>query len=251
MSTRYYAGMATEELLQRFIDLADRLGCYFERILDGPPPPPEHKPLIGSVAEISAELLARNPEPHLRALLHHDSRGVRFWAAKHFSGVDPELASAAQQGLFSNLSTQDVIDACERALRPPPAHPTLQEMSVDQLVERFEDACLRIRDADRFLSDDEGMRDIATHNRLIAEVGDVALELEARKALSALLPLLDHPVAAVRLHAAYPCRQFAPERARAVVDEIAADRTDPLRALEAGLTRRRWDQGAPSAFDPD
>jgi hypothetical protein len=113
----------------------------------------------------------------------------------------------------------------------------LQDMSVDQLVERFMEIGLA---EDEALLDDE----IARYNRLYDEMRDVEGELRVRgpKARLELLKLFDHPNAQVRLKAAIATLAVAPSAARRTLQTIsnrqeypqAADARGMIRALDNG-----------------
>ena len=113
----------------------------------------------------------------------------------------------------------------------------LQDMTVQQLVQRFLAIALEQHEA---LSLDEYER----YNRLYDQMAAVTVELRARAGdrRKALVPLLDHSNARVRLKAAINTLAVAPEAARrtlqAIVDRKeypeAADARGMLRALERG-----------------
>jgi Domain of unknown function (DUF2019) len=106
----------------------------------------------------------------------------------------------------------------------------LQDMTVDQLVERFTAIAL---DQDKALIRNE----YAKFNRLFKQMEEVKSELKARDGdqRCALLRLYDHPNAQVRLKAVTATLALAPERARRMLEIIAESREYP-QAGDAGMT---------------
>jgi uncharacterized protein YdcH (DUF465 family) len=108
--------------------------------------------------------------------------------------------------------------------------PRLENLTVDQLVERFtaitldQDKALRTRNQARF-------------NRLFDEMEAVKQELKARDGdqRRALLRLYDHPNPQVRLKAVKATLAVAPEPARRMLKVIAESREYP-QAGEAGMS---------------
>lgn len=113
----------------------------------------------------------------------------------------------------------------------------LRDMTVDQLVERFTAIAL---DQDKALL----RRQHATFNRLFDAMEAVKQELKARDGdqRRALLRLFDHPNAQVRLKAVKATLAVAPERARRMLEAIAASREYP-QAGEAGMSLDNLDAG--------
>jgi hypothetical protein len=113
-----------------------------------------------------------------------------------------------------------------------------QDLTVDQLVERFVEIAVAQSVAKEY-------GDTAKYNRLFPQMQDVMRELKSRPGdqRRALLPLLAHPNAQVRLLAAFSVGKIAPEAARAALQLIwdrnefpqAADAYGMLRSLEKGL----------------
>lgn len=102
--------------------------------------------------------------------------------------------------------------------------PKLQELSNEQLTERFKQLSLQQGDAER-------SNDMRTYNRRSEQLDDVGAELRRRgaEARRALVPLLDCPRDAGPLSAVAQCRYNAarellavePTRARATLEELA------------------------------
>jgi hypothetical protein len=113
----------------------------------------------------------------------------------------------------------------------------LQDMTVNQLVERFTAITL---DQDKALLRNE----YAKFNRLFEQMEDVKRELKARDGdqRRALLPLYDHPNAQVRLKAVKATLAVAPERARRMLEIIADSREYP-QAGEAGMSLDNLERG--------
>jgi hypothetical protein len=106
----------------------------------------------------------------------------------------------------------------------------VQDMTVDQLVERFTGIAL---DQDKALLRNEYTK----FNRLFGQMEEVKRELKARDGdqRQALLRLYDHPNAQVRLKAVKATLAVAPERARRMLEIIAESREYP-QAGEAGMS---------------
>jgi hypothetical protein len=113
----------------------------------------------------------------------------------------------------------------------------LEEMTVDQLVERFVEIGL---DQDRALLEN----DVGGFNRLFDQMQAVNQELKSRTGdqRRALLSLYKHPNLQVRLKAAMTTLAIAPQAARDVLEAIKASKQQP-QALDAGMSLRNLDQG--------
>ena len=113
----------------------------------------------------------------------------------------------------------------------------LEEMTVDQLVERFVEIGL---DQDRALLEN----DVGGFNRLFDQMQAVNQELKSRTGdqRRALLSLYKHPNLQVRLKAAMTTLAIAPQAARDVLEAIKASKQQP-QALDAGMSLRNFDQG--------
>ena len=106
----------------------------------------------------------------------------------------------------------------------------LQDMTVDQLVERFTAIAL---------DQDKAIDDTAKFNRLFVQMEAVKRDGDQRRAL---LCLYDHPNAQVRLKAVKATLAVAPERARRMLEIIAESREYP-QAGDAGMTIDCLDRG--------
>lgn len=110
----------------------------------------------------------------------------------------------------------------------------LQDLSNEQLTERFKQLSLQQGDAER-------SNDMRTYKRRYQQLNDIAAELRRRgpEARRALVPLLDcsrneGPLSAVaqcRLNAADELLAVEPDRARATLEEIANSVTQFQMAL--------------------
>jgi hypothetical protein len=114
---------------------------------------------------------------------------------------------------------------------------SLQDMSIDQLVERFSTLAL---EQDRALLEDN----IKRVNQLYDALKDVEGELKLRRGdqRRALLRLYDHKNPQVRLKAVKATLAVAPEVARPMLQAIADSREYP-QAGEAGMSIWNLDQG--------
>jgi hypothetical protein len=113
----------------------------------------------------------------------------------------------------------------------------LQDMTLEQLVERFTSTALA---QDRALL----MGDIAKVNQLYLQLKEIEGALKVRQGdqRRALLSLYDHPNAQVRLKAVKATLSVAPLEARQQLQAIADSREYP-QAGEAGMSIRNLDQG--------
>jgi len=113
----------------------------------------------------------------------------------------------------------------------------LQDMTVNQLVERFTAITL---EQDNALLRNE----YAKFNRLFEQMEDVKRELKARDGdqRRALLPLYNHPNAQARLKAVKATLAVAPERARRMLEIIAESGEFP-QAGEAGMSLVNLERG--------
>jgi hypothetical protein len=111
-------------------------------------------------------------------------------------------------------------------------------MTIDELVDRFADLGIA---QDEALLDDE----IAKYNKLYGEMVDIDKELRTRgrDARLALLRLLDHPTAQVRVRAAARSLGVAPAQARRALEEVRASNEQP-QAADAGMLIRGLDDGS-------
>jgi HEAT repeat protein len=236
-----YADSSVDALIEEFVRLSQQTRNIFT--LEAPPAAtPERTARLEEIRAIGKELRTRAPVEKLRLLLDHEDEDVRAFAWLPFLPVDEEWAHAAISSLGTGLATRELVALCAKAKRGPPEHPTLKEMSVEQLTARFEDAGMR-RFATHFMGGDREAWDVETSNRIMTELGAVNDELESRDALSALLPLLEHKNIAVRNNAASCCLPMAPERAIPVLEAIAAG-TDRIEKSNASYVLGRWRERA-------
>jgi hypothetical protein len=220
MSDIDYSTLSTEALIERFVAGALQVGGgTLEVKLD--PRSPEAEAIRTEMRAAAAELRARKAIEALRPLYSHESADVRTWAAAQFHAIDPDWASAGTSGLSENMTAPEVLAWRQRTLKRPPRRPAPAEMSLEQLVARFEDAGLRLYGV-RFLSDAKGGRDIKNNNRIVGEIIDIWNQLRERGALAALVPLLDHPNVTVRCFAARYCLPVAPEPAVRALEQVEA-----------------------------
>ena len=113
----------------------------------------------------------------------------------------------------------------------------LENMTVDQLVERFVAIAL---DQDRAALHDDN----AKYNRLYGQMDAVKQELKSRPAdqRRALIPLHAHPNAQVRLKAAIATLALAPEAARRTL-QVISDRNEYPQAADARGMMSALDDG--------
>lgn len=114
---------------------------------------------------------------------------------------------------------------------------TLKRLSVEELVEQFLSMALA---QDNALFDDK----IAKYNRLFDRMEQVKEELKSRAddERRALLPLLEHSNAQVRLKAAIALLAVEPEAARAALQKIS-DANEYPQAARARSMMRALDEG--------
>ncbi len=148
---------------------------------------------------------------------------MRSWASAQFASIDPEGSDAAFRGLIQGVSARDALALMRRARQLPPTKPTLEDMTVDELAARFEDAAER-EYGTHFLDCIGESQDMALGNCICAEIWDIMRELKARGALSRLLPLLASPNMTVRREAATACLRIAePQSVAALAAREALD----------------------------
>lgn len=227
MSAVDYAGMSTKQLIQLFVETATATPNAFARLrqpnlADEVAPTLERQARVLTLKHAAAVLRVRKPIVQIRELFEDENPDVRGWAGGQFLPIDPGWAAAALQGLLKGLSTREVLDLQRRVSESPPAAPTLQEMSDDALVVRFEEAAMR-EYATRLLDDDEEdqQRNTDLRNAILGDVWDAMREVKARGLLERLLPLLANANVTVRREAAVACLRIEEERAIAVLEAIA------------------------------
>jgi Domain of unknown function (DUF2019) len=237
MNADAVSSMTTDALIEQFVRLAQEIRTLFtlDRV---PAASPEREAAKKSFAVVAAELRKRRPVAKIRPLFDHESADVRAYAAGRFLDIDPKWAYATLCALNEGVSTARMIEMCDHARRPPPARPSLQEMTVEQLAARFEDAGTR-RYATRFCGDGTAPLDVKLSNRIVDEIGKIVAELRSRDAMKALLPLLEHSNIAVRSDAAGRCLSTAPDLALPVLEAIAAG-DDEIERLNAPDWIRSW-----------
>jgi hypothetical protein len=226
MSDDTYANMGTDELIQRFADTAKRTGSGWSSVMARPES--VRKALVKEMQAMGAELRARKPIAKLRRLLENEDRDVRGWAGAQFDSIDPEWADATISSLAYHLTVREVLAFRQRVLKGAPPGPPLKDMTIEQLVDSFKDACTRLYGTTRFLSDEEGGgMDMAAYNHVAGDVHTIVKELAGRRKLDALLSCLDDPLITTRGRAAYYCLPIATDRAVAVLEAISATNTWP------------------------
>ncbi len=248
MSAEIYVLMSVDQLIDEFVRLAKSLSSLWTFWFKTPKKTPAREEMNQELKAISAELRARKPIEKLRPLFDHENVDVRFHAVWAFMAVDPDWAIATISAHREDLATKEVIALRARAKKRPPARPTLQDMSTDQLAARFEDAAVR-EYATRFLGGEFEPYDVKRRNAIINEIRDIVGELRSRDALPILLPFLDHQNITVRNSTAIFCLAIAPERALAVLQTIAAGR-DRVEAASASRAINRWREREGKAGSP-
>jgi HEAT repeat protein len=227
--------------LHRFIETAKIARTVFTSSGIIPKNTPERLRLVQVMQELGAEIRIRKPITEVRKLLEDENPDVRGWAAPQFLEMDPEWAGASLLGLISKITTAETLALTRRARQAPPARPTIEDMSDNALVERFEDAATR-EYATRFLDCVGEPGDMELRNSIVIEVTDVMRGLKSRKKLALLVPLLESPIITIRRRAAIACLAVFPDRASAVLDAVVAtgNQDDSLAAKRA---LDRWRRG--------
>ena len=226
MSADTYTMMSIDELIQHFAETAKRAGTVWNDVI--PQQTPEHKELVRQMQAMGDELAARKPIGKLRCLFEDKDRDVRGWSGCQFLGIDPEWASATLAGLNANLTVREVLALRRRVLEGPPPGPPLKDMTIEQLIDAFKDACTRLHATTRFLSDKEGGgMDMTAYNHVVGDSYAIAKELASRGKLDALASLLDDSLITTRERAATYCLPVATDRSLAVLEAIKATKTWP------------------------
>jgi len=172
---------------------------------------------------LTPEMRMRAPADTLRALLNDTDDDIRAWAAMRFDEIDSDLAYSAIAGIRERVSTEEAQRLIEHARTAPPPRPTLTEMSLDELVARFSDACLR-EFWTRHCGRDSDPLDVELRNTIIREIRGISAELRRRSACDRLIPLLESPNITERAEAARVTFEIAPERALRTLEEVAASK---------------------------
>jgi hypothetical protein len=247
MSAVDYTRVGTDELIQRFAETAKRAGSLWNDSL-ALTLTPEREQAAKDMQPIGAELRARKPTAKLRQLFEDKSPDVRCWAAGQFFDIDFEWALATLSGLNENITTREVLVLRQRVLEGPPPEPSVREMTIDQMVDCFKDACARCYATTRFLTEEEGGGNtMIAYNHISGELYSIAEELNTRGKLDALVPLLDDPLITVRQKAATYCLPVATDRALTALEAIDATRTWPENIF-AGATLSKWQSGTYRPF---
>jgi Domain of unknown function (DUF2019) len=232
MSADNYATMNIAQLVEKFIDLAKRthvatgLLDIVDSVKTGGALQDQswQSACLEAAAEIRslvAVLQDRMPTGQAELWFEDADVDVRLSAALFFSDADPEMANPAISSVYERMSTREMLTLKRRALEPPPARPTFQEMSEDALVARFEDAATR-EYATRFLESVQEFQDMTERNRILVELWNLMRELKGRDALGLLLPLLAHANVTVRREAATACLRVAEQASIAALEKIIA-----------------------------
>ena len=184
---------------------------------------PERAALVSQIRALAAELRSRAPIEALTSLIEDEDIDVRAWSSGHFREAAPELAEASLAGLNENLTAKQVLEYIQRARSEPPKRPALNDMTIDQLVARFADACQRYYGA-RFAERDDWPNNLELSNRITGELVAIMQEFKRRDALDRLLPFLDADNISERSAAACATITIAPERAIKTLQEIVASK---------------------------
>jgi HEAT repeat protein len=253
-----YSELRIDGLIRKFIAGAQYVGAGWNMAGKPDRKSPEAIAVRQELYAIGAQLLACRALPEIFDLFDHSDRNVRMWAVGQFAKIDSARSSCAILGFGQRVASGiggagDDLTATEamafrrRALQRPPRRPKLSEMTVEQLVARFEDACIRQYGA-RFVSDARGWQDIPTRNRIVSEISLIVGELHARDAVAALLPMLDHPNQMVRYVAATYCLPLATEKALPIIEAMAKGQN--LREFyQASNTLDDWRRGIFTKLD--
>jgi len=253
-----YSNFSDDDLIKRFISGARHVGGGWD--MDGKPDrlSPEAVAIRQELRAIAAELLARRPVELLLPLFDNADRNVRGWAAGQLWPIDEQRAKCGLAGFGkraasglpgpgSDLTATETLAFRQRALQRPPRRPPLGELTVQQLVGRFEDACLR-RFGAKFVRNARGFQDVPTRNRIVSEIAQIVGELHTRDAVVALLPLLDHPNLMARYVTAEYCLPLEKKKAVVILEEMVAAR-DPVESFFASNTLDDWRRGVFTKLD--
>lgn len=259
MSADDYSALTTDRLFELFVDDAKRFGLASSklavlRLLRDPQAqkpaqnPNEQKPAQNPKEQesaaarlwaTSAVLKARRPVAQAERLMEDDDPDIRATAAVFLADLSPELAAAATESYLVGMPTREVLALQRRARQAPPERPTLEEMSDDELVARFEDAALRECGAG-FLDYLDNPADKDVQNRIVREVWDIMRQLKARGLLARLQPLFASRNPTVRREAATACLRTAEAQAIGVLEDLARSRQGSREGFEAGMALVRW-----------
>jgi len=234
----------TEGLLKRFAEAARRVGLGrscgnpdslvdAERLSKD-----DRKRAFAEAQTIASVLRAKATKGEIEPLFDAADADVSLCATLVLGDLAPELAEATPIAVIAGLSTQDVLTRARRARASPAPRPTLQEMSDDALLARFEDAGERLGGC-RFLDTIENPEEFRVRDRIIEELGAIRAEVERRGMLARLEPFLDSQDAQIRLQAALGCLRVAPAKAVATLQALA-EKADPDTQISADWALQRW-----------
>lgn len=249
MTPEEYATMPTERLLRLFAETAKQSGAG--RVLQATGDSAPADLVVPTTAEtklgftenvaIAGALRFNATKSEIEPLFDSGDPDIRICAAMFFSDFAPELADAARHGVMANVSTREALALGRRARQPPPPRPTLQEMTDEALVARFEDAAER-QTACRFTEWLHDPRDLETRNAIVGELTRILREMKRRDMLARLLPFLDSADVTARFRAAQGCLRIAPEKAVAVLQRVAA-KAEMQTRIAADTTLDNWRKG--------
>ncbi|MGD0564207.1 MAG: hypothetical protein ABSA66_14100 [Roseiarcus sp.] len=249
MTPEEYATMPTERLLRLFAETARQSGAGRVFQYAGGSAPAdlvvpttaETKAGFTENAAIAGALRVNATKREIEPLFDSDDPDVRLCAAMFFSDFAPDLAQAAQHGVMANVSTREALALGRRARQPPPPRPTLQEMTDEALVARFQDAAER-QTACRFTEWLHDPKDLETRNAVVGELTAILREMKRRGMLARLLPFLDSADVTARFRAAQGCLRIAPDKAVPVLEGVAATAEMQTR-IAADTTLENWRKG--------
>ncbi|MBV8662149.1 MAG: hypothetical protein JO107_03510 [Hyphomicrobiales bacterium] len=153
-------------------------------------------------------------------MMEDDDPDIRATAAAFLGSLSPHLAAAATKAYRVMRPTHEILALQRRARQAPPDKPTLEEMSDDELVARFEDAAMR-ECGTRFLDYLENEADKDLQNAVVVEICNVMRALKARGLLARLLPFLASDNLTLRREAAIACLRVAEPAAIAALESVA------------------------------
>ncbi|RBP14296.1 uncharacterized protein DUF2019 [Roseiarcus fermentans] len=234
--------MTVPELIDEFRQLADALGSAwdFRKRPERYRRTPERAARLARINALIPEMERRVPAGTLAALMEDPEEDVRLWAAMRFCAIDDELSNATIAGFCEKVSPREALALIEHARAPPPGRPTLAQMSVDDLVARFSDACLR-EFWTRHCGRGRIPLDIELCNTIDGEVEEIVAELRCRGACDRLLPLLDSPNITTRAEAARATIRIAPERAAKALEAVSKS-GDSWELGRAGQSLRSYEE---------
>jgi len=223
MSERKAADLTVPDLVDEFRQLAVQLGSAwdFSKRPERYRRTPERAARVARMNVLTPEMSMRAPADTLSALMNDPDDDIRAWAAMRFNEIDSDLAYAATAGIRERVSTEEAQRLIEHARTAPPPRPTLTEMSLDELVARFSDACLR-EFWTRHCGHDSDPLDVELRNKIDGEVDQIVAELRRRGACDRLLPLLESSNITERAEAARATFEIAPERSLKTLEEVAS-----------------------------